>query len=44
MGVLRCLGGSAFCGPQIGVLDKCNGVDEDCDGLFDENGGLCEVQ
>ena len=44
MGVLRCFGGSEFCGPQIGVLDKCNGVDEDCDGLFDENGGLCEVQ
>jgi len=43
-GVLRCFGGSDFCGPQIGVLDKCNGVDEDCDGLFDENGGLCEVQ
>lgn len=44
MGQLRCFGGSEFCGPQIGVLDKCNGVDEDCDGLFDENGAVCQAQ
>ncbi len=39
-GVFHCVGGMISCDPQVDpVVEVCNGVDDDCDGVVDIDGG-----